>query len=140
MEHSALSSVALAKSVHSFAYQRYSSGFGMRDHRLPVLKTENLARKTNCPIDADASYRPAVRRRAIGYSPTLSSSRSRPSITIAGVAQRQSSALIRRRSVVQVNPPAPAFAASRLRLASQPRGVESCPPKLQPRQIGRAHV
>ena len=36
----------------------------------------------------------------------------------AGVAQRQSGALIRRRSVVQISPPAPAFAASRLRLAS----------------------
>jgi hypothetical protein len=36
----------------------------------------------------------------------------------AGVAQWKSGALIRRRSVVQISPPAPAFAASRLRLAS----------------------
>ena len=46
----------------------------------------------------------------------------------AGVAQRQSGALIRRRSVVQINPPAPAFPAARLRLASHLRG-EGCPPK-----------
>ena len=60
----------------------------------------------------------------------------------AGVAQRQSGALIRRRSVVQISPPAPAFArrSGGLRLASQPRGArrrasagkplsgEGCPP------------
>src|SRR6266705_2380343 len=64
--------------------------------------------------------------------------RSRPLITIAGVAQRQSSALIRRRSVVQVNPPAPTFAASRLRLASN--CDEGCPPRLQRRRANPAVV